>query len=85
MLGDTWESVKPNFAALFALSVVVFIWSVLSPIWLPLVAWVVSFLLPVFWFVCEVLLVLASLLIFGLVLAVISLLMGGTIPSSRGF
>jgi hypothetical protein len=79
------RSVRLNFAALVALSALVFIWTVLSPIWLPLVAWVVSFLLPVFGFVCKVLLVLTSLLIFGFALAVISLLLGGTIPSSRGF
>jgi len=74
-----------NFGALFALSLAVFIWSVLSPIWLPLVAWLVSFLLPVVWFVCKALLVIGSFLICGFALAAISLLLSGTIPSSKGF
>jgi hypothetical protein len=83
MLGRIWESVKPNFAALFALAVVVFIWIELSPIWLPPVSWFVAFLEPVFSFLCEIFAALAGVLLFGFALAVLGLLLGGTIPSSR--
>jgi len=77
--------VRFNFEALFALSALVLIWSLFSPIWLPLVSWAVSFLLPVFWFVGKVLLALGSLLVLGLAVVAISVLLGGTIPSTRGF
>ena len=74
---------KLNFAALFALFVIVFIWSALSPIWLP----VVSFLQWVVGFACEALLFFLSspiLLILGLGLAVLGLLLRETIPGLKG-
>jgi len=83
VLGEIWESVKPNFAALFALSLVVFIWVELSPIWLPPVSWLISFLAPIFWFLCKVFVALAGVLLGGFALAVLGLSLGGTIPSSR--
>jgi uncharacterized membrane protein len=83
------QPVRLNFAALFALSVVIFIWIViwivLSPILLPVAACVVSFLQPAFWFLCALLLVLNGVLMFGFGLAVVGLLLGGTIPRFKGF
>ena len=76
---------RPNFAALFVLSVVVFIWYELSPIWLPPVAWLISLLAPIFWFLCKVFLALAGMLIFTFALVVIALLLSGAVPSSKGF
>jgi len=80
MIINDGTPVRLNFAALFALFAIIFIWVVLRPIWLPLVTWTVSFLLPIFGIVCLALLVFASVLIFGFALAVIGLLLGGRLP-----
>jgi hypothetical protein len=83
-LSEILESLpRPNFAAWFVLSVVVFIWFELTPIWLPPVSWLISFLAPIFWFFCEVVVALAGVLLGGLGLAMVGLLLGGSIPSSR--
>ena len=74
---------RPNFAALFVLSVVAFIWFELSPIWLPPVWWLISSLAPIFWFLCKVFVALAGVLLGAFGLALVGLLLGGTIPSSR--
>jgi hypothetical protein len=75
---------RPNFAALFVLAVVVFIWWELSPIWLPPAAWLISLFAPIFWFLCEVLVAVAGALIFSFALVVITLLMSGATPSYKG-
>ena len=74
---------RPNFAAWFVLAVVVFIWVELSPIWLPPVSRLISFLAPIFWFFCGVVVALAGVLLVGFGLAMVGLLLGGTTPSSR--
>lgn len=74
---------RPNFAAWFVLSVVVFIWYELSPIWLPAVSWLILFLAPTFWFLCEGFVALAGVLLVPFSLALLGLLLGGTIPNSR--
>lgn len=81
VLGEILESVTPNFAVLFALGLVAFIWFELSPLWLPPVSWLISFLLPVFWFLCGVVVIVAGVLLGAFVLAVVGLLLGGTIPT----
>jgi hypothetical protein len=83
-IGKTLDSMpRPNFGALFVVSVVAFIWFELSPVWLPAILWLISFLAPVFWFLCEVIVALAALLLSIFGLALLGLLLGGTIPNSR--
>ena len=76
---------RPNFAALFVLAVVVFIWWELSPIWLPLASWLISLLAPIFWFLCQVFVAVAGVLMFSFALVVIALLLSGAIPNYKGF
>ena len=82
-LGEILESVTPNFAVLFVLALLGFIWFKLSPIWLPPVSWLISFLAPVFWFLCGIFVVVAGALLGAFLLAVAALVLGGTIPSLR--
>jgi hypothetical protein len=83
-IGKTLDSMpRPNFGALFVVSAVVFIWFELSPIWLPPLEWLISFLAPIFWFFCEVIVGFAAVLLTVFGVALLGLLLGGTIPSSR--
>jgi hypothetical protein len=83
-LGKILESMpRPNFGALFVVSLVALIWFELSPVWLPAILRLISFLAPVFWFLCEVIVALAALLLSIFGLALLGLLLGGTTPNSR--
>jgi hypothetical protein len=77
------ERPKLNVAALFALSLTIFIWVELSPIWLPAVSWVAGLvkwaLLPA----GAIFLVLSGFLMFGPALAVIALFLSGAITRSE--
>jgi hypothetical protein len=71
---------RPNFGALFVVSVVAFIWFELSPICLPAILRLISFLAPVCWFLCEVVVALAALLLSIFGPALLGLLPGGNDP-----
>ena len=83
MLGRILESAMPNFAVLFAVGLVAFIWFELSPVWLPVLTWVASLLAPIFLSLCVLVLTVTGLLLGGFALAVVGLLLGGTIRSSH--
>jgi len=74
---------RPNFAALLACSVAAFVWFELSPIWLPIISWLIAFLAPIFWLLCAVVVALAVVVLCAFGLALLGLLLGGTIPGSR--
>jgi hypothetical protein len=74
---------RPNFAAWLVLSVVVFVWHELSPVWVPLALSLISFLAPFFWLLCTIVVVLSGIVLGSFGLALLGLLLGGTIPRSR--
>ena len=76
------QSLKLNFPALFSLFVLFLIWTALSSVWLPAIAWLISLLQPVVWFLGEILLGLGLVLMFGFALAAVVLLLAGVIPRS---
>ncbi len=72
--------IRPNFAALLTLCAVCLIWKALSPIWIPFLGWLFSLFEPAFLFLGMGLLALGGLfmiVIFGFVLAVVGLVLGG--------
>jgi len=84
----TWlKRITPNFPALLTLCAVVLIWKALSPIWVPCLAWLFSLIGPGLSQLGEALFFtfvgLASISMIGLVLAVVSLLLGGGLIRSR--
>lgn len=73
----------PNFAALLVVAAVAFFWIEISPLWWPFASWLISLLEPVVSFLFVVLAALAGVFLLGFTLAILGLLFGGTIPSSR--
>ncbi len=80
---ELWASIRPNFSALFVVAMVVFIWTELSPLWLPLASWVISFLEPALLFLWTASAIFVCVALIGFIVAVLGMLIGGTIPTSR--
>jgi hypothetical protein len=73
---------KINFPALCVLSVLAVIWVGLSPLWLPVTVWLMSILEPAVWFLCQIFLGVALVLMLGVAAAAAVLLLSGSIPKS---
>jgi hypothetical protein len=75
------ESIKPNLAALLTLCVVLLIWTALSPIWIPGLAWLLSLFEPAFLFLAKAFAVIAVVFIMVMcpifLLAAVALVLGG--------
>jgi hypothetical protein len=81
------QSIRPNFAALLTLCVILLIWAALSPIWIPCLAWLFSFFAPTLGLLGKAFGVVAGLFIMFmcpiLVLATVALVLGGGAIRSR--
>jgi len=75
------ESTKPNFAALLTLCVLLLIWTALSPVWIPGLAWLFSLFESAFLFLAKALAVISVVFIMlmcpALFVAGVALVLGG--------